>query len=153
MSQEFYAESTHFLHELVQNADDNAYNADCTPALHIEYEDGLLLVRCNEVGFSRQNVEAICAIGRSSKGGRDHRTDMQHRIGEKGVGFKSVFKIADVVWIKSGYYSFKLDKSQPLGMITPLREQFPKPRFARGRHSHVSKACRKLRSHGAGGRY
>lgn len=131
MSQEFYAESTHFLHELVQNADDNTYNSNNTPTLRIQYERsrGLLLVQCNEVGFSRRNVEAICAIGRSSK---DAATS---GIGEKGVGFKSVFKVADVVWIQSGHYSFKFDRSQPLGIVTPIPDRFPLPAFASDSHT------------------
>lgn len=47
-------------------------------------------------------------------------------IGEKGIGFKSVFKVADVVWVKSGHYSFKFDKRMPLGMITPEWSDFPR---------------------------
>lgn len=46
-------------------------------------------------------------------------------IGEKGIGFKSVFKIADVVWIHSGKYSFKFDKREKLGMIAPIWADFP----------------------------
>ena len=127
MSQEFYAESTHFLHELVQNADDNTYDAKNTPTLRIQCDRnrGLLLVQCNEVGFSRRNVEAICAIGRSSKDAA-----AATGIGEKGVGFKSVFKVADVVWIQSGHYSFKFDRSQPLGIVTPIPSPFPVPTVA-----------------------
>jgi len=115
----------------VQNADDNTYNASYTPTLRIQFErdQGLLFVQCNEVGFSRQNVEAICAIGRSSKDGN------ASGIGEKGVGFKSVFKVANVVWIHSGHYSFKFDRSQPLGIVTPIPDRFPVPAFARDRHT------------------
>ena len=36
------------------------------------------------------------------------------------LGFKSVFKIADEVSIASGIYTFKLDRNQKLGMITPI---------------------------------
>jgi hypothetical protein len=36
------------------------------------------------------------------------------------LGFKSVFKIADEVSISSGTYTFKLDRNQKLGMITPI---------------------------------
>lgn len=35
-------------------------------------------------------------------------------------GFKSVFKVADVVHISSGPYTFKLDRREELGMITPI---------------------------------
>ena len=33
--------------------------------------------------------------------------------------------VADVVWISSREYSFKFDKSEPLGMIAPTWERFP----------------------------
>jgi hypothetical protein len=36
-----------------------------------------------------------------------------------GIGFKSVFKVADVVHISSGRYTFTLDRREELGMITP----------------------------------
>lgn len=35
------------------------------------------------------------------------------------IGFKSVFKVADVVHISSGKYTFTLDRRDELGMITP----------------------------------
>jgi hypothetical protein len=41
-------------------------------------------------------------------------------VGEKGIGFKSVFKVAEVVWVASGHYTFKFDKNQQLGMIAPI---------------------------------
>jgi hypothetical protein len=71
-------------------------------------------------------VEAICKIGRSTKAGLGNET---RYIGEKGIGFKSVFKVSDVVWITSGHYSFKFDKQEKLGMIAPIWEQFPEPRL------------------------
>ena len=55
--------------------------------------------------------------GCSSKAGQNDT------IGEKGIGFKSLFKIADVVTIQSGVYSFKLDTRPPLknlGMVLPI---------------------------------
>lgn len=81
-----------------------------------------LRIDCNEVGFGRSNVEAICKIGRSTKSSLGNST---RYIGEKGIGFKSVFKIADVVSICSGHYSFKFDKNQKLGMIAPIWSEFP----------------------------
>jgi hypothetical protein len=107
--------------ELVQNADDNSYNVS-TPTLNISYRERTLRIDCNEIGFCRKNVAAICRIGRSSKTGLDNT---RRYIGEKGIGFKSVFKVADVVWIRSGHYSFRFDKSQRLGMIAPEWTNFP----------------------------
>lgn len=42
-----------------------------------------------------------------------------------GIGFKSVFKVADIVWISSGDYFFKFDKNTQLGMIAPIWADFP----------------------------
>ena len=69
-----------------------------------------------------ENVEAICAISRSSKSGK---TSDGEQIGEKGIGFKSVFKAADVVWISSREFTFKFDKSLFLGMVAPIWTDFP----------------------------
>ena len=46
-------------------------------------------------------------------------------MGEKGVGFKSVFKVADVVWVSSRDYEFKFDREAKLGMIAPILDTFP----------------------------
>ncbi|CZR62635.1 uncharacterized protein PAC_12532 [Phialocephala subalpina] len=110
LSEQLYQKSTHFLLELIQNADDNAY-ATSAPTLNITFSDRTLRIDCNELGFSKANTEAICKIGRSTKKGLDKAT---RYIGEKGIGFKSVFKIADVVWISSGHYSFNFDKQARL---------------------------------------
>ena len=40
--------------------------------------------------------------------------------GEKGIGFKSVFTVANEVHISSGPYSFYFDRTAQLGMITPV---------------------------------
>lgn len=122
LSKQLYQESTHFLLELIQNTDDNSYTRAQNPTLSVSYRNRRLLFTCNEDGFSKSNVDAICKIGRSTKTARDSATQY---IGEKGIGFKSVFKIADVVWIKSGHYSFSLDKRDRLGMIAPVWTPFP----------------------------
>ena len=69
-------------------------------------------------------MEALCRVGRSTKKGGDNATGY---VGEKGIGFKSVFKAADVVWVSSRYYSFKFDKSKQLGMIAPVWSELPAP--------------------------
>ena len=123
LSEQLYQKSTHFLSELIQNADDNLYQI-ATPTLNINftYHTRTLRIDCNEIGFSRANVEAICKIGRSTKTKND---DLTSDIGEKGIGFKSVFKVADVVYVHSGHYSFKFDKHARLGMIAPVWADFP----------------------------
>ncbi|KAF2177739.1 hypothetical protein K469DRAFT_676716 [Zopfia rhizophila CBS 207.26] len=121
LSEQLYQKSTHFLLELVQNADDNSYNVP-TPTLDITYNSRRLRIDCNEVGFSKRNVAAICRVGQSSKSGLDNT---RRYIGEKGIGFKSVFRVSDAVWIQSSCYSFKFDKNERLGMIAPIWTEFP----------------------------
>lgn len=78
-----------------------------------------IVVECNEDGFTMENLRAICSIGRSSKAGA------QGYIGEKGIGFKSVFMVAWKVHIQSGDFSFYFEHRKGdsgLGMITPIWE-------------------------------
>ena len=85
------------------------------------------MTETNEDGFTRENVEAICATGKSSK---KHPSNNQ-QTGEKGFGFKSVFSVADEVHVQSGLWSFRFQHRQGedgLGMVTPLeatREDLP----------------------------
>jgi hypothetical protein len=124
LSEQLYQNSTRFLFELIQNADDNRYEVDCpTVAISLDSYSETLRFDCNEVGFSRANLEAICGIGESTKVSKEGPSGY---IGEKGIGFKSVFKVADVVWIASGHYSIKFDKRRQLGMIAPIWCDFPK---------------------------
>ena len=123
LANELYDTSTHFLLELIQNADDNSYTCS-DPTLKLTYKPGSLRVDCNETGFTEQNVEALCAIRQSTKSGFNHACGYT---GEKGIGFKSVFKAADEVWISSRQYSFKFDKREQFGMIAPTWAEFPEP--------------------------
>lgn len=75
---------------------------------------------CNEDGFNEENLRAICSIGKSSK------TTAKGYIGEKGIGFKSVFKVAWKVLIQSGEFSFSFQHrphESGMGMITPIWEK------------------------------
>jgi hypothetical protein len=110
----------------MQNVDDNVYEASVTPTLHITLTKGMLRIDCNELGFNRKNVESLCSIGQSSKNSGRQKSMY---IGQKGIGFKSVFRVADVVHICSGHYSFKFDKSTPLGMLVPIWSNFPQNRL------------------------
>jgi hypothetical protein len=120
LSDQLYQKATHFLLELIQNADDNHYKAE-NPTLHLTYGKGALRVDCNEVGFTPKDVEALCSIGNSSKAGAGVSTQY---VGEKGIGFKSVFKVADEVWVCSQEYEFKFGRTTKLGMIAPIVEDF-----------------------------
>lgn len=80
-------------------------------------------VDCNERGFSRRHVEAICRICYSTKSGKSKSAGF---VGEKGIGFKAVFKVASSVWISSGNYTFRFDRDAHLGMIAPIWDSHPR---------------------------
>jgi hypothetical protein len=99
--------------EVIQNADDNKYTEGETPTVSITVYPKHVQIECNEEGFSRENIQALCRTGRSSK------IPGQGYTGEKGIGFKSVFKLAKRAHIRSPPYYFQLDQTRALGMITP----------------------------------
>ncbi|KAL2128696.1 hypothetical protein VTI74DRAFT_8833 [Chaetomium olivicolor] len=129
ISDELYQTPTRFLLELIQNADDNRYQNDVFPSLSLWlYErDGRQYFRtdCNEVGFTLSQIDALAGLGKSTKK-VDRRSGQKGYIGEKGIGFKSVFKVTDVVHVVSGNYQFKLDRNQPIGMVLPILSPFPR---------------------------
>ena len=79
-----------------------------------------LVLDCNEDGFDEEDVKAICRTGQSEKKNR------AGYIGEKGIGFKSVFRVAEEVKIQSGPFSFYFDAKAPdgLGLITPWDAEY-----------------------------
>lgn len=125
MVDNLYSKETRFLYELIQNAEDNSYSTAIAdgeePFLTFKVYPHRIIVDSNEDGFSESNIRAICSVGRSTK---SHSAGY---VGEKGVGFKSVFKIAQKVHIQSGPFSFAFsytreDDDDGLGMITPYDE-------------------------------
>ena len=122
LSKELYSKDTHFVLELIQNADDNSYDESVllagsvrVPALKFIIGASGVTVLNNEVGFSERNVRAICDVGRSTKGA--HHSGY---IGQKGIGFKSVFRITDTPEIHSGGYHIMFDaKCDAIGYILP----------------------------------
>ena len=98
-------------YELIQNADD----ANTKSGLHIDLNfyllDNYLIVSHNGAHFSAQNVEALCRYGAmAGKETGEKQHDLQ-KIGYKGIGFKSVFNVSNRVWVLSGDYIFRFDKS------------------------------------------
>ncbi len=88
----------HFLLEFVQNAEDAGARR-----LKAVLRGGSLVV-CNDGRpFSREDVVAICSIGRSSKDPREY-------LGYLGAGFKSVFLISSSPHVVSRPYRFKFDR-------------------------------------------
>lgn len=87
-----------------------------------------MTIDSNEDGFDDEDVVAMCRAGGSSK----KEKKLQHGyIGEKGIGFKSVFKVAKKVHVQSEPFSFSFvyERGSPnddngLGMVTPIEEEF-----------------------------
>ncbi|CAN0915895.1 Protein NO VEIN [Linum grandiflorum] len=128
LSAELYAKDVHFLMELIQNAEDNEYPDGVDPSLEfvITSRDitgtgapATLLVFNNEKGFSAWNIESICSVGSSSKKGKRKRG----YIGEKGIGFKSVFLITSRPHIFSNGYQIRFNEKPcqhcKLGYVVP----------------------------------
>ena len=126
LAKDLYAKDTHFIFELIQNAADNTYRSGESPRLSFrlckndptgtQKAAGALIIQNNEVGFTRQQVEALCDVGNSTKNNSDGF------IGEKGIGFKSVFRITSNPYIFSNGYSFRLPQHHEptgLGYIVP----------------------------------
>jgi hypothetical protein len=123
IAEQLYSSKYRFLYELIQNADDSMYSkanrSGTKPSLTFNITPSCFIMETNEDGFTRANVDAICATGKSSK----KISQLDDHIGEKGFGFKSVFAIAKKVHIQSGVWSFCFEHSRGqsgLGMVTPL---------------------------------
>lgn len=128
LADDLYSKHTHFIFELIQNAEDNTYTKHNTYLPYISFRltkidptnstgsDGALIIQNNEVGFNTDNVDAICTVGETTK-------EKGHGyIGEKGIGFKSVFRVTDNPHIFSNGYHFCLpefDEEIDLGYIVP----------------------------------
>lgn len=98
-----------FLNEILQNADDCIYSDEVVPQFNLEIKGNTVTAQYNEQGFSKSNVRAITAIGESTK----KQLVGDKSIGEKGVGFKSVFSVASKVEVHSGEFHFSLTKDKP----------------------------------------
>ncbi|GFF32149.1 conserved hypothetical protein [Aspergillus udagawae] len=124
LAKNLYNSTARFVFELLQNADDNSYNVakstSTDPFVSFSVYNRRIVVECNEDGFTHENLVAICNVGKSSKIGA------QGYIGEKGIGFKSVFMVAWKVHIQSRDLSFSFRHKMGdsgMGMISPVWEE------------------------------
>jgi hypothetical protein len=92
-----YSDPSHFVFELLQNADD----AGAT-WLSFDLRDSELSVTHDGEPFQFHNVDAITTVGSSTSA-----SDL-NRIGRFGVGFKSVFGVTASPAIHSGDYHFEI---------------------------------------------
>ena len=90
LSKELYSRDSHFVLELIQNADDNSYNVDNfslieTATVAFILEQDRITILNNELGFSEANIRAVCDVGKSTKG--------VHRKGYIGILNQFMFQI------------------------------------------------------------
>ena len=115
LAENIYSSDDHFVYELIQNAQDNKYSDGIIPTLEFillsddptnsPESEGCLCIYNNERGFTEEDIHGICSIGQSTK--TDKKTSGS--IGEKGIGFKSVFKISSYPHIFSNGFSIRLN--------------------------------------------
>jgi hypothetical protein len=92
-----YSDSTHFIYEILQNADD--YRAS---EITFKLSQDKLLVEHNGEPFEEENVKAITYFGQSTS-----RDDLV-KTGRFGVGFKSVFAFTATPIVVSGDEHFQI---------------------------------------------
>lgn len=98
---QLYGDDTHFVYELVQNAEDSK-------SQHIEFRlaEDALLVWNDGCRFRERDVRGICSIGMSDK-------DLT-QIGNFGIGFKAVYSYTDLPEVYSGDERFRIaDSTKP----------------------------------------
>ncbi len=95
---DMYNEPTHFIYELLQNAED-------VGATEVSFKlyDNKLEIHHNGRDFNFKDVKGISGIGITTK-----KNDI-NQIGKFGVGFKSVFAITKTPYIYSGEYHIKIE--------------------------------------------
>lgn len=104
---DLYSETERFIFELLQNADDQPEEGKLVKVKLKALDENLLFLHTGKP-FSEADVESISSIGDSTK-----KNDIE-KTGYKGIGFKSVFSVAETVYIDSGNFSFAFDKNSPL---------------------------------------
>ena len=104
--------------ELLQNANDAARDAGARGRAHFLLTETALIVADNGFGFGDKQVDAICSLGRSSKGPGE-------AVGHKGLGFKSVGEITDHPQITSARASFQFSSDRVRSAVSAILGPLP----------------------------
>lgn len=105
--------------------EDCEFNHTDRPSIKFQVNPTEIVVESNQDGFIERDVSGICRTGRSWKRG------MPGYVGDKGIGFKSVFGVASRVDIQSNAFSFFFvynggdSTDEKLGIITPIVGNHP----------------------------
>jgi hypothetical protein len=111
-----YSDRTHFIYELIQNAED----ATATE-LRFELFDDRLEVWHDGRPFTEADVRAICGVARSDK------ADDLTKIGKFGIGFKSVYAYTRNPHIYSGDEAFRIESYVRPVAVDPAPRPAPRP--------------------------
>lgn len=93
-----YKDRTHFIFELLQNAED----AKASEVKLLLYKDRLVIEH-NGIEFSESDIVSITNVAKSTKNNENSGS-----IGKFGIGFKSVYVYTKTPRIYSGEYSFEI---------------------------------------------
>lgn len=115
---EIYPDNTHFVYELLQNAED----AQASEVYFTLNSKGLDFEHNGTRLFSLRDIESITSIGVSSK--RDEATS----IGKFGVGFKAVFLYTNTPEINSGNFHFRI-RDFVVPEVIELQREVQKTKF------------------------
>ncbi|GHT93494.1 hypothetical protein FACS1894140_6570 [Spirochaetia bacterium] len=91
-----YSDRTHFIYELLQNAED----AKATHIWFHLFHDRLELLHDGKKQIEESHVKGLCGVGDGTKGEGD--------IGKFGIGFKSVFAYTTTPKVISSNYQFEI---------------------------------------------
>ncbi|KAF2637273.1 hypothetical protein P280DRAFT_509902, partial [Massarina eburnea CBS 473.64] len=123
ISEDLYPSNYRFIYERLQNADSLKYTKVQArgegPFVRFTATPKTFVIETNEDGFTRANVEAMCAMDENAI----QVSASDDNGGKEGSGFKAVFAVADEVHIQSGVWSFQFKHHRGedgLGMVTPL---------------------------------
>lgn len=101
-----YSSKERMFFELIQNADDAA--AEKGVLIAVKTQGDYLLLQHNGYSFDKEDFVSITTAANGTKKANENKT------GYKGIGFKSVFTDSILVYINTGGYQFKFDKSEPI---------------------------------------
>ncbi len=96
VTESVYSEETHYVLELIQNAEDEG-----AKAITFTITNDSIIVENDGEPFSADDVFSICSAGQSRK---------ENKIGFFGIGFKSVFNITKNPQVISGKYNFQISE-------------------------------------------
>lgn len=104
LSGDLYTDSTRFIYELLQNADDSVED-DKPVRVWIKIFGNNLVIAHSGKSFTSRDLHGICNVNNGTK-----RSDVS-KTGYKGIGFKSVFGQSDKVTIYTKGEYFRFDSS------------------------------------------